>query len=53
MIKELENTNRRAGSYEVIWNGTNNNGNKVSSGVYFYQLVTEKFIQTKKLVLLK
>lgn len=53
MIKELENLNRRAGTYEVIWNGTNNNGNKVSSGVYFYQLVTEKFIQTKKLILLK
>ena len=53
MIKELENTNKRAGSYEIVWDGTNNNGMKVSSGVYFYQLVTDKFIQTKKLVLLK
>ncbi len=53
MIKELVNTNKRAGSYEVVWDGTNNNGMKVSSGVYFYQLVTDKFIQTKKLILLK
>lgn len=53
MIKELVNTNKRAGNYEVVWDGTNNYGMKVSSGIYFYQLVTDKFIQTKKLVLLK
>jgi hypothetical protein len=35
------------------WNGLNENGRAVSSGVYFYKLVTKDFTQTKKMVLLK
>ncbi len=37
----------------VTWNGLNDNGQSVSSGVYFYKLVTGDFTQTKKMVLLK
>jgi hypothetical protein len=37
----------------VTWNGRNNAGQAVSSGVYFYKLVTNNFSQTKKMVLLK
>ena len=37
----------------IHWNGTNNAGQMVSSGVYFYKLVTKDFSQTKKMVLLK
>jgi flagellar hook assembly protein FlgD len=39
--------------YSKIWNGMNNQGQPVSSGVYFYKLVTTNFTQTKKMVLLK
>ncbi len=35
------------------WNGVNNTGQSVSSGVYFYKLVTKNYTQTKKMVLLK
>ena len=35
------------------WNGMNDQGAPVSSGVYFYKLVTNNFSQTKKMVLLK
>ncbi|MEJ2720426.1 MAG: T9SS type A sorting domain-containing protein, partial [bacterium] len=35
------------------WNGMNDQGQPVSSGVYFYKLVTKNFSQTKKMVLLK
>jgi flagellar hook assembly protein FlgD len=35
------------------WNGQNAQGQPVSSGVYFYKLVTKGFTQTKKMVLLK
>ncbi|MCC7429448.1 gliding motility-associated C-terminal domain-containing protein [bacterium] len=37
----------------VEWNGTNEMGNPVSSGVYFYKLEAEDFTETKKMVLLK
>ena len=37
----------------VEWDGGNNAGQTVSSGVYFYKLVTKNFSQTKKMVLLK
>jgi hypothetical protein len=37
----------------IVWNGKNNAGQMVSSGVYFYKLVTKDFAQTKKMVLLK
>ncbi len=37
----------------VTWDGSNNAGQTVSSGVYFYKLVTKNFSQTKKMVLLK
>jgi hypothetical protein len=37
----------------VVWHGINNSGQRVSSGVYFYKLVTKGFTQTKKMVLLK
>jgi hypothetical protein len=37
----------------VIWDGANNAGQTVSSGVYFYKLSSKNFTQTKKMVLLK
>ncbi len=39
--------------FSVTWDGTNNAGQGVSSGVYFYKLAAKGFTQTRKLVLLK
>lgn len=47
-ITTLVNEEKTAGSYKV-----NFNGGRLGSGVYFYQLRSGSFIQTKKLVLLK
>ena len=40
-------------SFSVTWDGKNNAGQNVSSGVYCYKLVAKNFTQTKKMVLLK
>jgi hypothetical protein len=37
----------------VTWDGMNNSGHSVSSGVYFYKLATKSFSETRKMVLLK
>jgi flagellar hook assembly protein FlgD len=47
-VSEMINTELRSGIYQYTWNAEN-----FSSGLYLYQVVTEKFIQTKKMLLLK
>lgn len=47
-VEILVNAKLNAGTYNADWNAAG-----YSSGVYFYMLSTDKFIQTKKMVLLK
>jgi len=42
-----------AGWHEVEWNGTNDDGQSVATGVYFYRLSAQEFTETKEMVLLK
>lgn len=53
LVSTLVNNNLTAGYHQFSWNGTNNNGIKVASGVYFYQVITNGFNQAKKMMLLK
>ncbi|MBL7149754.1 MAG: T9SS type A sorting domain-containing protein [Candidatus Cloacimonetes bacterium] len=52
-VKTLLDCYMSPGRSEMIWNGKDDNGKPVSSGVYFYQLVTEKKTITKKMILIK
>jgi len=53
LVKTLVNTRLAAGDHNVIWNGRDNSGLPVSSGVYFYKLVTAKTNNLHKMLLLK
>ena len=53
LIKTLVNDFQNSGNYEVVWNGTNSRGEKLTSGVYFYSIKTKDNISTKKMILLK
>jgi hypothetical protein len=54
LIRTLVDEAKTAGEvHTATWDGRNGAGQSVSSGVYFYKLVTGDFVQTKKMVLLK
>ena len=52
-IRTLESRVLIAGSHQVTWDGRNNAGQDVTSGVYFYRLETDNFEKTNKMVLLR
>jgi len=52
-VKTLINTQLSAGRHSVVWSGTNDSNQSVSSGVYLYKLRTEKYHETRKMLLMK
>jgi len=52
-VKELVNSSQTAGYKSIQWNATNNRNEPVSAGLYLYTIQSGKFIQTRKMVLLK
>lgn len=52
-VTDLVDGYRDAGSYDVIWDGKDNSGATVASGMYFYKISTADFSETKKMLLLK
>jgi len=52
-VKTLVDQYQSQGCKSFDWNGTNDRGNGVASGIYFYRLEAEQFTETKKLLLLK
>jgi hypothetical protein len=53
LVRDLYEGHRPAGRYEVGWDGANERGERVASGVYFYVLQTPDVRLTKKMVCLK
>jgi len=41
------------GTHSLTWNGTDNSGKAVSSGIYYYRMRSGKFSSTRKMVLMK
>jgi len=53
-VKTLVNNELTSGSHSIIWNGKNESGETVSSGLFFYKLnVNGKAEEVKKCLLLK
>jgi len=52
-VKTFELGEVNPGRYKIQWDGRNNYGNIVSSGVYIYRFESQKFTSAKKLLLLK
>ena len=52
-VKILEFSQKEAGYFTTQWDGTNQHGESVSAGMYFYRIRTGNFSDTKKIILLK
>ena len=53
LVRVLANGTKPAGSFAVNWDGRDESGRAVASGVYFYRLKAGSFTQTRKMVLMK
>jgi minor extracellular serine protease Vpr len=52
-IKTLVNETQKAGTYTIQWDGTNDTGQHVASGIYFAIYKAGQLVQTKKMVLMR
>lgn len=53
LVATLREGTEREGFHEVHWNGTDDNGTAVPSGVYFYRLETPLEVERRKLLLVR
>jgi hypothetical protein len=52
-IKTLTSTQYPAGSHQIQWDGRDDRGNSVSTGIYVYRILAGEYRQSRKMMLLK
>jgi len=53
LVKILESNHQTPGTHNVVWDGKNNGGQIVASGLYIYQVVFENSMLAKKMLFIK
>jgi len=53
IVKTILQKKKNPGSYQISWNGKDNNGIKVTSGVYIVHMTAEDYTENKKIILIK
>jgi flagellar hook assembly protein FlgD len=53
VVRRLVDQEQAAGRYHVVWDGKDDQGRDMVSGVYLYRMQAAPFQQTRRLVLVK
>ena len=53
LVKTIVNEQQAEGQYEATWDGRNETGSTVSSGIYIYRMTAGSFVETKRMLFLK
>jgi len=53
LVATLVDAYETAGQKSVVWDGRNQTGGAVATGIYFYRMTAGNFIQTRKMILMK
>ncbi|PKN76227.1 MAG: hypothetical protein CVU49_02135 [Candidatus Cloacimonetes bacterium HGW-Cloacimonetes-2] len=53
IVKTLVNDHREAGNHSVVFNGTDETGRSIASGVYYYKMQAGSYSSTRKMILMK
>ncbi len=52
MVKQLVDKYQTMGNYSTSWDGTNSQGERVKTAIYFYTITVGNYTQTEKMILL-
>jgi subtilisin family serine protease len=52
-LRTLVDAVKEPGSYSVVWDGRDERGETVSSGIYFYRMISGDFTSSRKMILIK
>ena len=52
-VRILKDEIEEGGHKRVVWDGRDNSGNEVTSGIYFYKIVAGNFVKAKKMMMVK
>jgi len=52
-VKTLVEAKQVAGEHSMQWNGKNESGNLVTSGIYLYRLKAESFVEMRKMMYIR
>ena len=53
LVRSMQNNHAQQGIYSLRWDGKDQYYKRVSSGIYYYRLITPDYSETKKMVLMK
>jgi len=52
-VRTLLNDTKAAGDHSIVWNGKDDSGQELGSGIYFFRMQSGKYSSTRKMLLLK
>ena len=52
-VRTLVSERVAPGGYQVVWDGLDDNGRQVTTGVYLYRFTADNFVQTRKMLFVK